>query len=138
MPINLPKGSLITVNTTTLSDHNRSAAQLSREIVKFDQRTVTGSMRRYYVAQKRRLTVSWEMLPALDGQTVDGKAGRNSLKTLYETNMGSTVSVSYYEVDASNSQVQASFTGFIDSYEETLVKRFDSQLWNVSITFVEQ
>jgi hypothetical protein len=138
MAISLPKGSLITINSTQLSEHNRSAMQLQREILKSDQRTVTGVMRRYFINQKRRIAISWERLPALDNQTVDGKTGRNSLKTLYESNIGNTVTVSYYEVDSNNNQTQVTFTGFIDSYEETLLKRYNSQLWDVSITLVEQ
>jgi len=138
MAISLPKGSLITINSTQLSEHNRSAMQLQREILKSDNRTVTGVMRRYFINQKRRITISWERLPALDNQTVDGKTGRNSLKALYEANIGNTVTVSYYEVDSNNNQTQVTFTGFIDSYEETLLKRYNSQLWDVSITLVEQ
>lgn len=138
MAIALPKGSLIKINSTELSEHNRSAMRLEREAIKFDKRTVTGTMRRLYIASKRTLSISWERLPALDSQTVDGKAGRNTLKSLYDSNIGSSITVSYYEVDSSNQQTPVTFTGFIDSYQEELVKRFSSQLWNVSITLVEQ
>lgn len=137
MAITLPKGSLITVNNVTLSDHNRSEARIEYENVRQDVRLASGTMRRYFIANKRRLSVSWEMLPALDSQTVDGKAGRNTLKYLFDTYSGVPVTVSYYEVDTTNTQVTRSFTAFIDSYAESLVKRFDAQYWNVEVSFVE-
>lgn len=137
MPITLPKGSLIKVNGVELSEHNRSAPQISFEPVKYDVRLASGTMRRYVVGNKRILSISWEMLPALDSQTVDGKAGRNTLKSLVEMNMGDTVTISYKEVNATNDQTEVSFTAFIDSYSESLMKRFDAQYWNVEVSFVE-
>ncbi len=138
MAITLPKGSLIKINNTELSEHNRSSAQITWDFIKYDARTVTGVMRRLHVAAKRRIEVSWEMLPALDAQTVDGKAGRNTLASLVMSEMGNTVAVRYYTVNSSNQQVETTFTGFIDSYSETLVKRFGAQYWNISLSIVEQ
>lgn len=138
IPITLPKGSLITLNSTALSEHNRSSARIDPEYVKFDKRTITGTARRYYLATKKSITVSWSMLPALDNQTVDGKAGRNTLKTFVDDNIDNTFTVYYYEVNSSNVQTQVSFTGFIATYNEELVKRWDRQMWNVSITITEQ
>ena len=134
----LPKGSLVKLNTTELSEHNRSEFQDDIEALKTDNRTVNGTMRRYYIASKRKIFFSWEMLPALDTQTVDGKAGRNSIRSFRDTNIGSTITLTYKEVNASNVQTDVSLTCFIDDYSETLVKRFDRQYWNVQITLVEQ
>lgn len=138
MALTLPKGSLVTLAGTQLSEHNRAAYDISNDELMANNRTVNGTMRRYFVASKRRFAIKWDFLPALDAKTVDGKAGRNSLKSIYTTNMGTSVNLTYKEVNVSNVQVDVSHTVFIESYQETLVKRWDQQYWNVQITLVEQ
>lgn len=139
MPVLIfPKGSVATLAGTTLSEHNRSALDISNEEVKSDNRTVSGLMRRYFVASKRKFSLQWNFLPALDGKTVDGKAGRNSLKSLYTTYMGTAVTFTYKEANSSNVETDVSHTVFIDSYQESLIKRWDQQYWNVQLTLVEQ
>jgi hypothetical protein len=138
MALTFPKGALITINSTDLSDHNRSGFQDNLEELKTDNRTVNGTMRRYFISSKRKFSFSWENLPALDTQTVDGKAGRNSIRGLHDANMNSVVTLTYKEVNGSNVQVNVSATCFIDSYSETLVKRYDRQFWNVEMTLIEQ
>lgn len=137
MPIYLPKGSFISINSIELSEHNRGQAVLNREIIKFDQRTVTGNMRRFYIASKITLEVSWERLPAIDSKTVDGKAGRNTLLSLYNNNIGSVVIVTYKDVDSNNNTSNVTFSAFIDSYSETLIKRYGTHLWDINIKLVE-
>lgn len=135
--ITLPKGSLITLNGIVLSEHGRSTFDITPNDIKYDNRTVTGTMRRYFVASKGTYNVSWTMLPALDSQTLDGKAGRNTLKSLYDNNMGTSITLQYYEVNSSNNQTFVSKTVFIESYSETLVKRWGMQLWDTKLSLVE-
>jgi hypothetical protein len=134
----LPKGSLVTLGGIELSEHNRQPFDITNDEIKSDSRTVNGLMRRYYISSKRRFTLRWDFLPALDGKTVDGKAGRNSLKSLYATFMETTIAFTYKEVDASNNQTSVNHTVFIDSYQETLVKRWNQQYWNVQLVLIEQ
>lgn len=138
MPIlTLPKGSLVTLAGTSLSEHNRSALAVTPDIIKTDVRVANGSLKRYYVASKKKLDLSWANLPALDSQTVDGKAGKNSLYTLYTTNISTTFTVTYKEVNASNVQTSITLTMMIDTYTEKLNKRFDRQFWDCTLTLVE-
>lgn len=138
MTITLPKGSLVNLATKDLSEHNRQAFEVPLDDLKTDARTANGFMRRYYVASKRKFTLSWNMLPALDGQTVDGKAGRNTIRGIHDTNIGITLTLIYGEVDSSNNPSAITVTVFIDSYSETLVKRYERQFWNISMTLVEE
>jgi len=140
MAIFLPKGSLITADSVVLSDHNRSAARLNWEPLKTDERTIAGYLKRQVTASKRVLAVTWDMLPALDSQTVDEKAGRNSLKTLVDSWAAKqdSITISWYELDTNNLQTLVSMEAFLDSYQESLVKRFTRQFWNISIGFIEK
>ena len=138
MAFTFAKGALVTLAGTQLSDHNRSGFQDEIEELKTDNRTVNGTLRRYYVGSKKKVSLSWEYLPALDSQTADGQAGRNTLKSLHDTYMNAAVTLTYKEVNASNVQVNVNMTCFIDSYSETLIKRYNNQYWDVEMTFVEQ
>jgi hypothetical protein len=47
-----------------LSDHNRSALDLSIERIEQKKRMVNGTMRSYHVADKASISISWDMLPS--------------------------------------------------------------------------
>lgn len=143
MTLILPKGSLIRLDGIDLSEHNRSSASIGYKSIGTSNITILGRTRKQQITMKRTLTVSWERLPALDSQTVDGKAGRNTINDnfpeIYWNSFNSTtIEVSYYEVDSDNAQVYVTFNAFLDSYSDELLKRFDSQLWNVSLSLVEE
>lgn len=57
-----------TLNSTgsfiTLSDHNRSSLDFGIQRIENRQRMVNGRMRSYWIADKRTLSVSWEMIPS--------------------------------------------------------------------------
>lgn len=140
MTIYLPKGALITIDGVELSDHNRSPAQIDYELIQSGDRIVDSTLRRRILVHKTKLAISWELLPALDEQTVDGKAGRNTLSEMVsdEWNLISTFrTLSYKEVDSQNVQTNKTLSMMIDSYSEELVYRHNKQLWNVNMTLVE-
>jgi hypothetical protein len=56
-----------------LSEHNRGAANISTEIIDNRKRTVSGTLRSYFVATKKTFSFSWENLPADYAHTVDGQ-----------------------------------------------------------------
>jgi len=47
-----------------LSDHNRSPIDFSNERIEQRQRMANGTMRSYFIADKLRLSLSWNMLPS--------------------------------------------------------------------------
>jgi hypothetical protein len=96
-----------------LSDHNRANLDFSITRIENKQRTINGRMRSYFVADKKSLSVSWNLLPsrafnqkpnfgdtgtavggnavvgAISQYTVDGGAGGNELLDWYENHSGS-------------------------------------------------
>lgn len=152
MTIYLPKGTLISIEGIQLSEHNRSAAETGSEPIMIGERTVTGTMRRQHITNKVTLSLSWEMLPALDERTVDGFAGRNTLREIRDQMWlynfsASEVSIQeqqieYIEVDEETTNTVIStfdrtYMMFLDDYQETLVKRWESHFYNVSLSLVE-
>jgi hypothetical protein len=47
-----------------LSDHNRSAVEISTERIEQRQRMANGTMRSYHIADKLTISTSWSMLPS--------------------------------------------------------------------------
>lgn len=128
----------MTLGGTQLTEHGRQGFQLSPDPIVTDVRLANGTMKRYFVATKRKFSFSWNMLPALDSQTLDNKTGRNTLRTLYDANIDNSLTFIYKEVDSNNNQTDVTTTVFIESYSESLEKRWDSQFWNVNLSLVEQ
>lgn len=108
-----------------LSDHNRSPMNISYERIENRQRTVNGVMRSRHIADKLKISVSWDMLPSrafsgnpffdtvsgrsiLSGNdsvfTADGGAGGNNLLDWYDSHPGPFwVFLAYDKIDSSES-----------------------------------
>lgn len=84
-----------------LSDHGRAPLNMSYERIETRERMANGTMRSYFIADKRTFELSWENLPSRAsgpsgvGQggstrlTSDGYAGANDLRAFYEVATGS-------------------------------------------------
>ena len=91
------------VNFYQLTDHNRQPIAMSYETVEKAQRMANGTMRKFVVAKKRKVSVSWNEIPSgtlspynptssslsMSGLTftVDGNKGGAWMKSFYETNV---------------------------------------------------
>ena len=85
-----------------ITDHNREPFSISTEIIESQSRMANGTMRKYVVAQKNKISVSWKYVPSLhfkrdpttkvlltgdDNQlTVDGHRSAAWLESFYQTN----------------------------------------------------
>lgn len=133
MPMTFVRPRLLRVNGSALTDHNRQPVSVDPQRIETRQRMANGTMRRYFVADKRTFSVTWNDLPTLDAQTVDGFFGAASIENLYNTQTGAvTLGIS----PASGAEVN--YTCMITSFNKTISKRYsDRELWTVSMTFEE-
>lgn len=90
-----------------LTDHNRDSLNLSYEVIEKASRMADGTLRKYVVAKKRKLSTSWKELPSGTlnpynsssagnsglTMTVDGNRGGAWMKTFYEANLFKPVRV---------------------------------------------
>lgn len=95
-----------------LSDHNRSAINLSFDKIENKERMANGTLRKFVVATKRNIKVSWEDLPRQDAHTADGFWGANSIKSFYNSNGNSAFWVTINYGDSTNEFFQVMFTDF--------------------------
>jgi hypothetical protein len=83
--ITLPVGSLIRFNSNALSEHNRNPLAIGYNRIEKAQRMSNGYMRKFFIADKKTISVSWNMIPSYSNYTVDGGWGALDLKLFYES-----------------------------------------------------
>lgn len=140
--ITLPSGSALYINTNKLSEHNRSPISISYDKIEKSQRMADGTMRKFFIANKKQISVSWSMLPSYSTMTLDTGFGALDLRHLYETLGSSAFPVTLYYSPTRTE----SFTMFFSSFSCTLEKRnvksrstdAAQEFWEVSLTLEEQ
>lgn len=95
-----------------LSDHNRSPINLSFEKIENKERMANGTLRKFVVATKRNIKVSWDDLPRQDAHTADKFWGANSMKSFYNANGDGAFWVTINYGDGTNEALQVMFTDF--------------------------
>jgi hypothetical protein len=147
-----------------LSDHNRSPIDLSSERIEQRERMINGRMRSYHIADKRSISVSWDMLPSrrfsedpkfnTDGRTtianfdpyqdqftVDGGAGGVDILNWYDNHTGSFfVFLSYDSKDyGSLTEYTEVIEMYITDFSHSVQKRgaTNHDMWNISVTLEE-
>jgi len=90
--MNLPVGSLVYFDTSStstptwqkISEHNRTPARIDIARIEKTQRMANGLLRKYWIADKRSLSVSWNSLPSRSTLTVDGGWGAIDIQEYYK------------------------------------------------------
>lgn len=143
MAMTLSKGSVLEFeyNSTwyKMSEHNRSALDVTPIRIESVKRTANGTARKFFVAEKSRISASWDMLPSSTALTVDGGWGANDLRTFYRSSTGQStfrVRLNFAELGVNN--VQDPITVMFTECSFSLVKRGAQAFWNVSLTLEEQ
>jgi len=142
MSMVLSKGSAIEFESSSvwykMSEHNRSALDVTPIRIEKMERTANGTARKFFVAEKKKISCSWDMLPSTTALTVDGGWGAVNLKSFYESSAGQgsfRVRLNYAENGVTN--VQSPITVMFTECSIVLVKRGAQAFWNVSITLEE-
>jgi hypothetical protein len=150
MALYLPVGSILKLNSNiTLSEHNRQPVSISTNRIEKQQRMSNGSLRKYYIADKRSFSVSWVMLPSYSTFTVDGGYGALDLKAFYSgtANKGTGALSGQKTFDlliktgTSTETVEVVFSSFNLEVIKRNVKQKTSdtaqEFWNLSISMEE-
>ena len=147
-----------------LSDHNRSPIDLTLERIEQRERMINGRMRSYHIADKRKISVSWDMLPSRrfsedpafdengattiagfnsyeDQFTVDGGAGGVDIMNWYDNHTGpffvflSYDTTSYESLTNYTEVVEMYIADFSYSVQKRGATNYD--MWNISVTLEE-
>jgi hypothetical protein len=71
-----------------LTEHNRAPLSINTERIESSQRMANGTLRKYFIADKLNLNVSWDMIPSFRNETADGGWGAEDIKNFYESSAG--------------------------------------------------
>lgn len=153
--ISMPRGSILQIRAYDLSqnggngtfqynkvtEHNRSAFDISNERIEKSTRMSNGTLRKFFIADKKRFSLSWDMLPSYRTLTVDGAWGAEDLRSFYNSAEGQ--SSFNIRVNLAKNGSSQEFSG----YEEyavvfgdcnfSVLKRGLQPFWSVSLTLVE-
>jgi hypothetical protein len=155
MSMFLPRGSILYIEAKDLlattpgttktwnkvTEHNRSAFELSTERIEKIVRTSNGTLRKNHIADKKKFQLSWDMLPSYRTLTVDGGWGAEDLRSFYFGDEGKQsfnirVNLAKTGLDQSVSGFE-SYNVIISSCNFTVVKRGMQPHWNVSLSLDE-
>ena len=83
----LPVGSLLYIDTSAtdtptwvkLSEHNRQPMSIEQNRIQKVTRMSQGTLRKFFIADKREFSTSWNMLPSFSNMTVDAGYGAEIL-----------------------------------------------------------
>jgi len=138
MAMTLSKGSAIQIESGgtfyNLSEHNRGPLDVTPIVIEKVKRTANGTAKKFFVAEKKKISVSWTMLPSSTLQTVDGGWGANDIKSFYESSAGKgsfRIKLNYAELGTSN--VQDPITVIFSDCTFNIVKRGVQAFWDVSM-----
>lgn len=155
MSMYLPRGSILSIEAKDLladpagttktwnkiTEHNRSALELSPERIEKVVRTSNGTLRKNHIADKKKFQMSWEMLPSYRTLTVDGGWGAEDLRSFYFGDEGKQsfrikINLAKTGSDQTSSGYEE-YTVIISSCNFTVVKRGLQPHWNVSLSLDE-
>jgi hypothetical protein len=102
-------------------------------------------MRKYIVAQKKTISVSWNYVPSKTSETVDKNYSAAWLESFYKSNVGSPIylKVVASELDSSGNFVTAQnasevYTVFMEKFSKSIINRTKvSDYVSMSIDFTE-
>lgn len=121
-----------------LSEHNRSEIGMTIQRIQQSQRMSNGTLRKFFVVDKKEFNVSWSMLPGTRIYTVDNNWGALDLIEFYNSSEGqSTFNIRLnFAKDGTNQESSGyeQYTVSCTSFNATLLKRGEVPFYNVSMT----
>jgi hypothetical protein len=155
MAMTLPRGSIFSIEAKDLlaspagttkvwnkvTEHNRSEFNINVERIEKVVRTSNGTLRKNFVADKRKFSTSWNMLPSYRSLTVDGAWGAQDLRSFYLGEEGQSafkirINIAQDGVSQESSGYEEYNVIFTDC-NFAIAKRGIQPHWNVSLTMDE-
>ncbi len=155
MSMSMPRGSILLIEAKDLlatpagsalvwnkiSEHNRSAFTISSQRIESKRRMSNGTLRKYYIADKKSFNLSWEMLPSYRDLTVDGGWGAEDLRQFYLSDDGKkTFNIRINLAKTGSDQSSSGYESYTVSFSNcsfSVLKRGLQPHWSVSLTMDE-
>jgi hypothetical protein len=123
----------IEINNQFLTDHNRGPLSIGNNRLVNDIRTQFGELRRYYRADKKTFSFSWNMLPQDAESTVDRNLGAEDMIKLFDSLTGVFDLKIYYDFGE-----EQEYKAVITDYSAQLLKRWlPYRFYDISVEIEE-
>lgn len=141
----LPRGVLLQIETqttptsifTSITEHNRAPIEVSTNRFEQTVRMANGTLRKFFVADKKQFSISWRTLPATTSYTTDGYWGAKNLIDFYDSSAGQGTFRIKLNYAQEGSESFTTYTVNCTSFSSTLVKRGVVAHWDISMTLEE-
>lgn len=143
-------------NGNKITDHGRQPLNMSTERIGTDKRMADGTLRRFFVGNKRTWSLSWENIPSTNEviggyKTVDGGWAGEDIEMFYQTTPGKfRLTLKRGSASGLDTPIGAltpgapysddNFAGvdvMITDFSKDVSKRGLVDFWNISITLEE-
>lgn len=141
----LPRGVLLQIESqkyptsvfSNVTEHNRRPIEVATNRIEQTVRMANGTLRKFFIDDKKTFSISWDMLPATTTYTTDGNWGAKNLIDFYESSLGQDVFRIKLNYAQQGSESFDTYTVNCTSFNATLVKRGVVAYWNISMTMEE-
>jgi hypothetical protein len=125
-----------------ITEHNRAPVSSNSIRIETGQRMSNGTLRKYFIADKLSLSLSWDMVPSFRNETVDGAWGAEDLKNFYESTAGRSpfrikLNPTVFSPTLSESGALSddyTYTVMFTSCDFSILKRGIQTFWSVDIS----
>jgi hypothetical protein len=155
MAMSLPRGTILQIEAKdplatpastslawrSVTEHNRSEFSVDSLRIEQALRMSNGTLRKFHIADKKRFSVAWSMLPTYRSLTVDGYWGAEDLRQFYTSDEGKgTFRIRLNFAKDGTNQSSSGYEEYTVSFTDcsfTVVKRGIQAHWNVSMSMEE-
>lgn len=137
--IPMPKGSILEIEYNSVwnkvTEHNRSPLEISNDRIENVKRMANGTLRKYYVADKKRFSTSWNFVPGTQTHLVDTAWTVEDLKTFFASNDGK--SSFRIRIKKADGTYDGPYTVIFNKFDPTIIKRGIDTFYNLDIEMQE-
>ena len=133
-------GDYSTLKWNKVTEHNRSEFSITPMRIEKSTRMSNGTLRNFFIADKQKISVSWNMLPGYRTLTVDGAWGAEDLREFYRVNLGNTFAIRINLAKDGTNQESSGYIPYnvkIVDFSAIVQKRGFQPFWSISITLEE-
>lgn len=134
-----PEGTSLVWNRVT--EHNRDPISVNSMRIETAQRMANGSLRKFFVADKKSFAISWNLVPSYRTETVDGYWGAEDLREFYKSVEGQGIfKIRFNFAKNGVSQESLGYEEYDVSFSEcsfTLNRRGVQAFWDISMSMEE-
>lgn len=125
------------ISWNKVTEHNRQPIEVSTNRIEQVVRMSNGSLRKFFIADKKQFSITWTTLPGRRAYTADGFWGAEDLIKFYESVEGQetfNIRLNYaYDGTESFTTYNVNCTGFTS----TLTRRGVATFWDITMSMEE-